>query len=86
MGMNQVPMEAMEPRCEACLEEDQNVRRMLLLSGQKYLQVPAAQWRSPFLCINCRNRLINLIRQLIAMEKLEVDQSLGVTEPEGTPA
>lgn len=89
MGMNRPgpPMEAMEPRCEACLEEDANVRRMLLLAGQKHLMVPAAQWRSPYLCINCRNRVINFVRQIIAMEQAEVAESLGMTgPPEGTPA
>lgn len=65
------PLEEMQPRCEVCQEENVVVRQMLALSGQKTLKVPAATWRSPFMCANCRGRLIDLLRKVIALEQAE---------------
>ena len=80
------PLEDMAPRCEVCLEVDEHIRQMLAISGQKALKVPAARWRSPYMCAACRARLVDLLRRIIELEKLEVAASVGIDVPEGTPA
>ena len=76
----------MAPVCEACGEEDEQLRRLLSLAGKRGLDVPNVVFRSPFLCAGCRERLCNLLRQIRQMERAEVEQSLGIPEPDGTPA
>lgn len=72
------PLEDMPPRCEVCLEVDEHIRQMLAISGQKALKVPAARWRSPYMCVTCRARLVDLLRTVIEMEKLEAAAGVGV--------
>lgn len=85
MGLSGGPATVeMLPVCEACGEEDEQLRRLLALTGRRGIDVPNVAFRSPFLCAVCRQRVCNFIRSIISLEREEAIPA--IPEPEGSPA